>query len=162
MKRWIIFTFKLLLAVMIISPFTIFCAAEEPQKPEKVYSIIYIQKPNDWYIKQAELWKKKIDKNPKDNEAWHNYYNAVRYARFTETIDTKEKKEKLNHIIAEMGKAIPGSFEYHYLKHKTNCDLWGLCCQGPTSPTGRITDRPKSDRHFYARQRLFVSHFKQK
>ena len=126
MKRWITFTFALLLGVMITSPFTNFCASEEPQKPEKVYSVIYVQKPNDWYIKQAELWKKKIDKNPKDNEAWHNYYNAVRYARFTETIETKEKKKKLNQIIAEMGKVIPGSFEYHYLKHKTNCDLWDI------------------------------------
>ena len=92
-------------------------------KPEKVYSIIYVQKPNDWYIKQAELWKKEIDKNRKNEEAWLNYYNAVRYMRFVETISTPDKQEKLGNIIEEMGKAIPNTFTYHYLKYKTKMSI---------------------------------------
>ncbi len=37
-------------------------------KPEKVYRIVYVQKPNEWYIQQTELWKKEIEKNPKNPE----------------------------------------------------------------------------------------------
>ena len=40
-------------------------------KPEKVYSIVYVQKPNEWYVQQEKLWKEEINKNPQDKEAWH-------------------------------------------------------------------------------------------
>jgi hypothetical protein len=85
-------------------------------KPEKVYRIVYEVKPNEWYVEQAELWKKEIEKNPKNTEAWYNYYNAVRYARFEETIDTKDKKDRLEKIIEDMGEAIPGTYVYYLLK----------------------------------------------
>ena len=88
----------------------------ETTKPEKVYRIVYQERPNEWYVKQAELWKKEIEKNPKNPEAWYNYYNANRYARYEETIDTKEKKLRLEKIIEDMGKAIPGTYEYFLLK----------------------------------------------
>jgi hypothetical protein len=86
-------------------------------KPEKVYRIVYEVRPNEWYVEQAELWKKEIDKNPKNTEAWYNYYNAVRYARFEETIDTKDKKARLEKIIKDMGEAIPGTYVYYLLKY---------------------------------------------
>ena len=95
---------------------TIFCQSQSA-KPEKVYRIVYVQKPDEWYQQQAKLWEQEIKKNPKNSEAWYNYYNAVRYARYTETIDTKDKKAKLEQIIADMGKAIPGTYEYHLLKY---------------------------------------------
>jgi len=88
----------------------------EATKPEKVYRIVYVQKPNQWYVEQAELWKKEIEKNPKNPEAWYNYYNAVRYARFVETIDTEEKKAHLEKIIQDMGQAIPETYEYYLLR----------------------------------------------
>ena len=88
----------------------------ESAKPEKVWRIVYEQKPNEWYVEQAELWKKEIDKNPKNTEAWYNYYNAVRYARYEETIETKDKKARLEKIIQDMGEAIPGTYEYYLLK----------------------------------------------
>jgi len=73
-------------------------------------------RPNEWYVEQAELWKKEIEKNPKNPEAWYNYYNANRYARYVETIDTEDKKTRLKKIIEDMGKAIPGTYEYYLLK----------------------------------------------
>ncbi|KPL01286.1 MAG: hypothetical protein AMJ91_00590 [candidate division Zixibacteria bacterium SM23_73_3] len=88
----------------------------EGAKPEKVYRIVYEVRPNEWYVEQAKLWKKEIEKNPKNPEAWYNYYNANRYARFVETIDTKEKKARLEKIIEDMGQAIPGTYEYYLLK----------------------------------------------
>ena len=84
-------------------------------KPEKVYRIVYEQKPNEWYIQQAELWKKEIEKNPKNPEAWYNYYNAVRYASYVETIDAKDKKTRLKQIIEDMSKAITSTYECYLL-----------------------------------------------
>jgi hypothetical protein len=89
----------------------------ETTKPENVYRIVYEMRPNEWYVKQAELWKKEIEKNPKNTKAWYNYYNANRYARYTETIDTKEKQARLKKIIEDMGEAIPGTYEYFLLKY---------------------------------------------
>lgn len=60
------------------------------------------------------LWKKEIDKNPQNAQAWHNYYNANRYGHF-ENIDTDQKKKKLAGIIEEMGKAIPETYEFYFL-----------------------------------------------
>jgi hypothetical protein len=88
----------------------------EATKPEKVHRIVYVQKPNEWYVEQAELWKKEIEKNPSNPEAWYNFYNANRYARFVETIDTKEKQARLKKIIEDMEKAIPETYEYYLLK----------------------------------------------
>jgi len=84
-------------------------------KPQKVLRIVYESHPNEWYIEQATLWKKEIDKNPTNTEAWYNYYNANRYANYIKTIDTKSKKEKLNKIIEDMSNAIPETYEYYLL-----------------------------------------------
>jgi hypothetical protein len=91
-------------------------------KPEKVYRITYEIESNDWYKKQSALWKEEIDKNPSIEEAWYNYYNANRYARFEE-IGAPERKAKLAKIIEDMGKAIPGTYTYHLLKfwNSYNC-----------------------------------------
>jgi hypothetical protein len=111
-----------IIAIIFIFIFSVCQAVNDTaksEKPEKVYSIIYVQKPNEWYVQQEKLWKVEINKNPQNTEAWHNYYNSVRYMNFVETIETKTKKERLDEIMEEMGKAIPNTFEYHYLKCKT-------------------------------------------
>jgi len=91
-------------------------------EPQKVYRIVYEIRPNDWYQKQSELWKQEIDKNPGNTDAWYNYYNANRYAHF-ENIDSKQKKEKLDKIIEDMGKAIPNTYEYYLLKFWNTYDI---------------------------------------
>jgi len=85
-------------------------------KPEKVYRIVYEARSNDWYQAQSELWKKEIDKDPKSEEAWYNYYNANRYANF-EDIEKKNKKVRLEKIIEDMGQAIPGTYTFYLLKY---------------------------------------------
>lgn len=85
-------------------------------KPQKVYRIVYEIESNEWYNQQAKLWQKEIEKNPKNAQAWYNYYNAHRYAHF-EKIDAEDKKARLNKIIEDMGKAIPGTYEYFLLKY---------------------------------------------
>lgn len=95
------------------------CCARDPEKPQPVYSVVYVERPAGWYETQKELWKKEIDKDPGNAYAWRNYYNAVRYNRFSETIGTPEKQAKLGKIMDDMAKAIPESYEYNYLRHKT-------------------------------------------
>jgi hypothetical protein len=109
--------FALWIAVLLLLVFNcLLLGQSDSAKPEKVYRIVYVQKPNEWYIQQAELWKKEIEKNPKNQEAWYNYYNAVRYARFEETIETKDKKAQLEKIIEDMSNAIPNTYVYYLLK----------------------------------------------
>jgi hypothetical protein len=113
MKR---FHYVLWTTVLLLLVFScVFSGESNSDKPEKVYRIVYEQKPNEWYIQQAELWKKEIEKNSKNPEAWYNYYNAVRYASYVETIDAKDKKTRLKQIIEDMGKAVPGTYECYLL-----------------------------------------------
>lgn len=86
--------------------------------PEKVYRIVYTQKSNEWYMEQAKLWKIEVDKNPKNAQAWMNYYFANRYANWPEGYRefSEDKKTRLSQIITDMGEAVPNSYEYNYLK----------------------------------------------
>lgn len=61
-----------LLSIMILCSIfsTVFLFSQiTAQKPEKVYRIIYVQKSNEWYQQQEKLWRKEIDKNPKNAAA---------------------------------------------------------------------------------------------
>ena len=111
MKK-IVSVLNILILLLVIS--NVLFAQEK--KPEKVLRIVYETKPDEWYQEQAKLWKKEIDRNPKDAEAWHNYYNAVRYENYVQTISTKEKQEKLQKIVDDLGKHASESYEYYYLK----------------------------------------------
>lgn len=115
------YAFSMWVLLLAVSPW-ILCQSESA-KPEKVYRIVYEIYPNEWYVQQAGLWKKEIDKNPQNAEAWLNYYNAVRYARFTETIETEEKQQKLKKIIEEMGKVLPDTYEYLLIKERTEWNI---------------------------------------
>lgn len=83
--------------------------------PEKVYSITVIQMELEWYKEQMELWRKEVEANPTNGEAWLNYFKAGRYARNGDpTLLPKERYELQAELVEAMGKAIPNSFEYHY------------------------------------------------
>jgi hypothetical protein len=109
-RFWTILSFLVLITL---------CCAKDPEKPQPVYSVVYVEKPAEWYETQEELWKKEIEKDPGNANAWRNYYNAVRYNRFSETINTPEKQARLKKIMDDMAKTIPESYEYNYLRHKT-------------------------------------------
>lgn len=115
---------KMLLILSLLIAFILTSAVLVAQetKPQKVLRIVYETKSDAWYREQARLWKNEIEKNPKNAEAWHNYYNAVRYENFNATIGTKAKQEQLQQIVAELGQYAPDSFEYHYLKYFTSGD----------------------------------------
>lgn len=94
------------------------------EKPEKVYSIVKQVKPFEWYAKQAELWKKAIDKEPNTPEAWLYFYTANRMARIVGFKEWKESKSgyfmELDTIVSSMKKAIPNTFEFYYIQGYNN------------------------------------------
>lgn len=88
-------------------------ATNNDPQPEKIYSITMVNESLDYYLQQAELWKKETEKNPKNGDAWYNYYLAARYANMR--TDEEPKPYSKKDILTAVKKAIPGSFEDYYL-----------------------------------------------
>lgn len=96
--------------------FSLLFMGASAQQPEPVYSFATVLKPVSWYKQQADLWKKEIDKDPKNGDAWYNYYRANRNLNRTDTTDSRnadERKLQEEQIVVLMGKAIPDSYEYN-------------------------------------------------
>lgn len=96
------------------------CASVFGQKAEKVYGPARVHKPMTYYKEQSALWKKEIDQNPKNGEAWYNYYNANRILMFNDKEDKRSMKEKsaaLVLLVDDMGKQIPESYEYNLCRY---------------------------------------------
>lgn len=142
---------KLFILILGLSLFACHNTQSQQVKPEKVYRIVYEVMPDAWYKKQAELWQKEIEKNPKNPEAWYNFYNANRYAAFDETIGQPDKKARLKKIIEDMARAIPGTYEQYLLTYWDSYDLHDLSL---IEKAYRLApDRPDT---YYP----FISHFK--
>jgi hypothetical protein len=88
------------------------------QKPEKIYGNARQQKSMSYYQEQSGVWKKIVDKNPKDAGAWYNYYYANRNMMYNDSIAKKreERWELVKKIVDEMEKTIPDSYEYNICK----------------------------------------------
>ena len=103
----------------ILCTLLLFCLkvkAHTDPKPEKIYSITTIVYPLDYYHEQAGLWKKEISKNQQNADAWSNYYFACRMANIL-TPYGEEKAYQLDQIVKDIAKAIPNSYEHHYLTY---------------------------------------------
>lgn len=90
------------------------------QKPERVYSIVMERREETWYQEQEKLWKQEIDKNNKNANAWHNYYQAVRaqYLFVNENSLRISLDEKLEKIVNDCYKLIPDSFEANLMMYQ--------------------------------------------
>lgn len=92
------------------------------QKAEPIYGKNRVLKSNDYYLEQMELWKKEVDKNPKDANAWYNYYRAIRnsYIKQDEKDGQQNKGNarfnRLKAVVDEMEKQVPDSYEYNFVK----------------------------------------------
>lgn len=99
------------------------------QKPEKIYSIAKVDKPHEYFVNQAELWWKEIEKNKTNEDAWFNYYRANRYSLITfkgiNRFDghrndgwVKESPylKELNDIVDLIEKNIPNTYTYYRLR----------------------------------------------
>ena len=82
------------------------------QKRQKVYSIVKQAQTDEWYKTQATLWEDYLKKNPQAGDAWLNYYTASRMLKIQARTKTQED---LNAIVEDIEKAIPNSFEFHFI-----------------------------------------------
>jgi hypothetical protein len=110
-------TMSLVLSLLIIIFSNYVFGQSQENSPQKVYRYCYIIKSKDWYENQENLWKKELSRDPHSENAWYNYYFATRYSSLD--MDEKERKELLNSIVDEIGKTIPNSYLYPYLKYYT-------------------------------------------
>ncbi|MBL4715830.1 MAG: SUMF1/EgtB/PvdO family nonheme iron enzyme [Bacteroidia bacterium] len=104
--------------LLLISSLFILTSGFSTPSPEQVVPIIKDIKPYSWYMEQSKLWEKETGNNPKNADAWLNYYTATQMARITCNKDNPFDKEGelVNSIVSKMEKSIPNTFEYHYIK----------------------------------------------
>jgi hypothetical protein len=82
-------------------------------KAVKVESPIVTEKDFVWYVEQKEAWKALTQKDPTDEKAWLNYYNAARYMAWSHQEDTTARQ-----AVREMEAAIPGSYTFNYCAYR--------------------------------------------
>ena len=86
--------------------------------PQKVVTAVKVHRSADWYKTQERLWKNEIGKNPMNEEAWGNYYRAVRYRSWSESMP--DVNELLDAIVEDMEKAIPDTYTYYITRFHNN------------------------------------------
>lgn len=99
------------------------------QKPEKIYSHAQVRKTNDFYLQQIELWKKVIEKDNKNADAWFNYYKANRYAHISgghDSMYAHNRFQRMAAVVKEVEENIPGTFEAHFIKWANGYNDWSL------------------------------------
>lgn len=82
-------------------------------KPENIKSIIVMQKDSAWYAHQTEAWRQEVKKNPTDETAWRNYFEAAWYKKWYDDSDTTSAE-----VFREMGKAIPNTYTYYFCGYR--------------------------------------------
>lgn len=104
------------------------------QEPEQVYSIAKVYKSHEWYLKQAELWWNRIQKDKKNETAWYNYFMANRMASIEFDNQGENSKKyfeetkflmNTDSIVSLAQKFIPNTFTSQYIiwrNHGTSPD----------------------------------------
>ena len=117
------YAFALCLAAMIgLASMTDAAQAQtKVEGPQKVETPVKVHQSAEWYKTQERLWKAEIDKNPQNEEAWGNYYRAVRYRSWCESMP--DINERLNAIIEDMGKAIPDTYTMYIMDYYHKGDV---------------------------------------
>ena len=90
------------------------------QKPEKQISFAQESKPHSYYVEQAELWWKEIEKDRTNEMNWYNYFRANRNAQGTAGWSKEFVKEspylKLgSEIVKLIEENIPNTFVHNYV-----------------------------------------------
>ncbi len=90
------------------------------QKPENQISFAQESKPHSYYVEQAELWWKEIEKAKTNELNWYNYFRANRNAQGTAGWSKEFIKEssylKLGpEIVKLVEENVPNTFTYNYV-----------------------------------------------
>jgi hypothetical protein len=82
-------------------------------KAVRVESPIVSEKDFVWYTEQKEAWKAETQKNPTNETAWLNYYNAARYMSWFQQADSTAKQ-----VVREMEQTIPDSYTFNFCAYR--------------------------------------------
>jgi len=99
-----------------------FTLSATAQKPEHIYGKNKRLMPVAYNQQQAGLWKEVVNKDPKNADAWLNYYTASRNAYVVgqegENPDSRgsQRFARFDSIVNAMEKHVPGTFEYDLVK----------------------------------------------
>ena len=99
--------------VMSVIAFAFAIGAMAQTKAVKIESPIVSEKDFMWYVEQKEAWKDIATKNPQDETAWLNYYNAARYMAWYQQEDSTARQ-----VVREMEAAIPDSYTFNYCAYR--------------------------------------------
>ena len=82
-------------------------------KAVRIESPIVSEKDFVWYTEQKEAWKALTQKDPSNETAWQNYYNAARYMSWFQQEDSTTKQ-----VVHEMEAAIPNSYMFNFCAYR--------------------------------------------
>ena len=82
-------------------------------KAVRIESPIVSEKDFVWYTEQKEAWKALTQKDPTNETAWLNYYNAARFMSWFQQTDSTAKQ-----VVREMEVAIPDSYTFNFCAYR--------------------------------------------
>ena len=82
-------------------------------KAVRIESPIVSEKDFVWYTGQKEAWKAETQKDPTNETAWLNYYNAARYMSWFQQEDSTAKQ-----VVREMEQTIPDSYTFNFCAYR--------------------------------------------
>ena len=88
-------------------------SAMAQMKAVRVESPIVSEKDFVWYTEQKEAWEAETQKNPANETAWLNYYNAARYMSWFQQADSTAKQ-----VVREMEQTIPDSYTFNFCAYR--------------------------------------------
>ena len=100
-------------AFVLIAALTIACSLSAQTKAARIESPIVSEKDFVWYVEQKEAWKVLTQKDPTNETAWLNYYNAARYMSWFQRADSTAKQ-----VVREMEQAIPASYTFNFCAYR--------------------------------------------
>jgi hypothetical protein len=106
-------------ALIIFTTAVLFASTTLAQKPERILGNARVQKPISYYKQQSAAWKKVTEQEPKNGDAWYNYFYANRVLFFNDTTDKRPddvKEAFMQGIVSDIGKQLPDSYEYNLCK----------------------------------------------
>lgn len=94
-------------------------------KPEPQVSFATESKPHTYYVEQAELWAKELQKDSLSETNWYNYFRSCRNSHGTadwrsDFVNESPYLMEGGEVVKLMEKYIPQTFTYYYLSYLTH------------------------------------------
>lgn len=86
------------------------------QAQDQIESPIVSEKDSAYYAEQTRLWQQVTEREPQNENAWRNLYQAANYQQWF----GPRNDELMQQILDEMGKNIPSAYNYFWCMYKHN------------------------------------------